>query len=487
MTEYAVSERINDDSSLSGWAFRQLINGKLVPGTAEIPVIDPATEEVIAQAPVADSDQLDQAVRAAKVAFQSWKNRPLDERRAIIREIADRIESRRGEIARIITLEVGKPIAAARADVDLALHWAREVVEVALLPEILQDDDQAYVEVRRRPIGVVAAIIPWNFPFFQMVYKIVPALLTGNTVVVKPSPTTPLNAMILAEILKDVVPSGVVNIIGDAGDIGPLLTTHPNVGKVSFTGSTAAGRKVMASSAPTLKRLTLELGGNDAAVILDDADIVKTARQVFAWAFMNSGQVCINIKRIYVPDSLYDPFCDEFARLARSAVVGPGLNETSEFGPIQNERQYKSVLHYLELAHRDGTVIAGGAPLTGQGYFVPPTVVRDIDESSVLVSEETFGPIRSVMRYSSIDEVVQRVNNTQYGLGNSVWGKDLERAAAVAARLESGTVWVNAHFALAPNVPFAGSKQSGLGAEFGMEGVHEFTDCHVIHISRAQL
>ncbi|KAF1711457.1 aldehyde dehydrogenase [Pseudoxanthomonas kalamensis DSM 18571] len=461
-----------------------LINGELVAGATTVPVVDPATEEVIAHAPVADPEQLEQAVRSARLAFESWKDTSHEDRVAVIRRIADAIEARREEIARIITLEVGKPIAAARADVDLALQWAREVSEVELKPEVVQDDEQAYVEVRRKPIGVVAAIIPWNFPFFQTMYKLIPALLTGNTVVIKPAPTSPLNAMLLGDILSNIVPAGVVNVVGDAGDIGPLLSSHPDIGKVSFTGSTAAGRKVMASGAPTLKRIVLELGGNDAAIVMDDADIKSAAQGIFTWAFMNSGQVCINIKRIYVPDAMYDEFCGEFARLAEAAVVGHGLDEATEYGPIQNKRQFETVRDCLEIARQDGTVIAGGQPLAGKGYFVPPTVVRDIDESSRLVREETFGPIRSIMRYSSIDEAVEKVNDTQYGLGNSVWGKDLARATDVANRLESGTTWVNTHFALAPNIPFGGRKQSGMGVEFGMEGIHEFTDCHVIHVAR---
>ena len=464
--------------------YAMLLDGELVDGASSIPVVDPATEEIIAHAPAADASQLEQAVASAKAAFDGWKNVAHAERVALIHRIADAIEARREEIARIITLEVGKPIAAARADVDLSLMWARQVAGVELKPDVLQDDEQAYVEVQYKPIGVVAAIIPWNFPFFQTVYKLVPALLTGNTVVIKPAPTSPLNAMLLGEILHGILPPGVVNIVGDDGSLGPRLSSHPDVGKVSFTGSTAAGRQVMASGAPTLKRIVLELGGNDAAIVLDDADVESAARGIFTWAFMNSGQVCINIKRIYVPDALYDRFCDEFAKLARSAVVGHGLDEKTEYGPIQNQRQYEAVLRSLDVARRDGTVIAGGEPTEGKGWFVPPTVVRDIDEASPLVREETFGPIRSILRYSSIDDALRRANDTQYGLGGSVWGKDIERATRIAARLESGTTWVNTHFALAPDIPFGGRKQSGLGVEFGLDGIHEFTDRHVIHVAR---
>ena len=472
------------ERSLLGRTFSQLIAGKLVGGASTQPVIDPATGEAIAQAPVASLDQVDDAIAAATRAFPAWRDTSFADRAATVGRLADALEGRREEIARVIVLENGKPLEAAQADVDLAVRWARHVITQSLEPQVLQDDDDARIELRRKPIGVVAVIIPWNFPFFQMVYKVAPAVLAGNTVVVKPAPSTPLNAMLLAEILVDLVPAGVVNIVGDAGEVGPHLTSHPGIGKVSFTGSTAAGRLVMASGAPTLKRIVLELGGNDSAIVLPDADVEEVAAGIFSWAFMNSGQVCINIKRTYVPRALYDAFSAEFARMAEATVVGHGLDEGVDMGPIQNARQFEAVKEYLALAKIDGTVIAGGAVVDGPGYFVRPTVVRDIDESSSLIREETFGPIRAILPYDDLDDAINRANDTPYGLGNSVWGKDLELATQVADRLESGTVWINTHFALAPGVPFGGRKQSGLGVEFGQEGLEEFTDAHVIHAAR---
>ncbi|MCD2135928.1 aldehyde dehydrogenase family protein [Rhodococcus qingshengii] len=471
------------DRDLQARTFLQLLNGELVAGASSQPVIDPATGESFAQSPVADAAQVDAAVAFAKAAFPMWRDTPVAERSNTVRAIADAIETRRDELARIIVLENGKPLESALADVDLAVTWARHVADASLTGTVLKDDAEAYIELRRKPIGVVAAIIPWNFPFFQMVYKVAPALVAGNTVVVKPAPTTPINAMVFGEILAELLPAGVVNIVGDAGEVGPHLTRHPDVGKVSFTGSTAAGRKVMASGAETLKRIVLELGGNDSAIVLEDADVTKVAAGIYSWAFMNTGQVCINIKRIYVPSSLYESFCEEFARHASAAVVGHGLDSGTDLGPIQNERQFDAVKGYLKLAHEDGTVIAGGHVLDRPGYFVEPTVVRDIDESSALIREETFGPIRSILRYDDLDDAIERANDTQYGLGNSVWGENVDAAAAVADRLESGTVWINTHFALDPGVPFGGRKQSGLGVEFGQEGLEEFTDPHVIHIS----
>lgn len=464
--------------------FRQLIGGQLVEGATTVPVIDPATGRAIAAAPVADAAQTDAAVAAAKAAFAAWRDTPWAERAALLVALADAIDARRDEIARLIVLEVGKPLAAAAADVDYALTWAREVADMTLAPEVTRDDDEAYVEIRRVPVGVVAAIIPWNFPFFQLVYKAVPALLTGNTVVVKPAPTTPLNAMLFGELAAGIFPPGVVNVVGDAGAVGPQLTGHPDVRKVSFTGSTAAGRKVMASGATTLKRIVLELGGNDAAIVMPDASIDKVAPGIFTWAFANSGQVCVNIKRIFVPSALYDGFCAAFAELARNVTVGHGLDEGTDLGPIQNANQFETVKGYLKVAHEQGTVIAGGQVLPGEGYFVAPTVVRDIDDSVSLVREETFGPIRSILRYEDVDDAIRRANSTAYGLGGSVWGEDVAAAAVVAGRLESGTAWVNTHFALAPGVPFGGRKQSGVGVEFGRDGLAEFTDAQVLHIGR---
>ena len=468
-----------------GRTFRQLIGGELVPGATTQTVVDPATEEVIATAPVASADQVNAAVAAAADAFAGWRATPLAQRAAVIRAIADAIEARREEIATIVTLENGKPIEAARGDVDDSLTWSRHVADFVIEPEVLRDDEESRIELHHRPVGVVAAIIPWNFPFFQTIYKLAPALLAGNTVVIKPAPTTPLNACLIAEIVQPLVPAGVVNVVGDAGEVGPQLTVHPDVAKVSFTGSTASGRKVMESGSPTLKKIVLELGGNDSAIVMADADVRAVAKDIFSWAFKNTGQVCINIKRIMVPGSLYEEFATEFAGLAKAARIGHGLDQDTDLGPIQNARQYEAVKAFLEKARQDGTVIAGGSVIEGPGYFVQPTVLRDVAPESALINEEVFGPIRSLIRYDDVEEAIGRANDTHYGLGNSVWGTDVEEARRVAERLESGTVWVNTHFALAPDVPFGGWKQSGVGVEFGREGVLEFTRQQVMNVKKA--
>lgn len=467
---------------LQGTTYVQLVDGERVVGATTVPVIDPGTGEQIALAPVADEQQLDRAVAAARRALPSWGALDPDERGALIDIVADVLEANAEVLARLTTLEQGKPLAQARDDVRWSVDFARYFAAYRIGTEVLRDTADNRVEVRRRPVGVVGAITPWNFPLFQAVYKLAPALMAGNTMVLKPAPTTPLATLHFAELIRDVLPAGVFNVVGDDGTIGPRLTTHPGVDKVSFTGSTVTGRSVMAGCGSSLKRLTLELGGNDAAVVLDDVDIASAARGLFTWAFTNSGQVCVSIKRIFAPASIYDSLVDEIARLARQTVVGHGLDPDTEMGPVQNRSQYERARTYLQLAADHGTVVAGGSLLDRPGYFVEPTVVRDIGDASPLVAEETFGPVRSILRYEDLDEAILRANDTPYGLGSSVWSSDTERALSVASRLEAGTTWVNHHFALTPDVPFGGHKQSGLGVEFGRQGFEEFTESHVVNI-----
>lgn len=471
---------------LSSKKYGQLIDGRLVDGADEMPVLDPGTAERIATTPVASSEQLDMAVQAARRALPSWSALGYDERSKVLHAVADVLAAHHEELAQLTTLEQGKPIGEARDDVAWSIDFTRYFADYRLDTEILRDDASSYVELRRKPVGVVGAITPWNFPLFQAVYKLAPALMVGNTMVLKPSPTTPLATMHFAELVREVIPAGVFNVVGDGGELGPLLTSHEGIDKVSFTGSTVTGRRVMAAAGPSLKRLTLELGGNDAAIVLDDADIDKTADGLCNWAFANAGQVCVSIKRIYAPSSLYEPLVEALAQRVSALTVGHGLDPLSQLGPVQNEAAFQKAREALQVAARDGRVVAGGEVLDQPGYYVQPTLVRDLDENSPLVREETFAPIRSVMPYDDLDEVIDRANDTQYGLGGSVWGSDIDRAIEVGARLNVGTSWINHHFQLTPDVPFGGVKQSGLGAEFGRTGIEEFTNVHVVNLKRAQ-
>ena len=461
-----------------------LIDGQLTAGAGTIDVINPANETVLAQCPVANKDQLNQAVAAANKAFPAWSQKPIAERQALLVKVADAINANAERITQVLTAEQGKPLEQAAAEVGFAEIFCRHFAQQDLPSEVLLEDDAQRVEIHRKPLGVVAGIMPWNFPFLIAVYKLAPALLAGNTLILKPAPTTPLTALLLGEIVKDIFPPGVLNIIADNNDLGPDITGHADIAKISFTGSTPTGKAIMASASGTLKRVTLELGGNDAAIVLDDADPKQIAAGIFGSAFLNSGQVCIALKRLYVHDSIYDEMCDEIAAMAQQAVVGDGSEPGTQFGPVQNKMQFDKVCHYIESAKQTGKIIAGGEIPDKRGYYVPLTVVRDIEDGTPLVDEEPFGPVLPIIRYSDLDDAIARANRSPFGLGGSVWSSNLERAQQIASRLDSGTVWVNQHCAFGPHIPFPPAKESGMGVEWGKEGLEEFTAMQVVNINK---
>jgi acyl-CoA reductase-like NAD-dependent aldehyde dehydrogenase len=461
--------------------YKLLIDGRLVDGATIMDVLNPATEEVLAACPRASAEQLDAAVAAAQAAFPAWARTPIAERRALILTFADSIEVHAEELARLLTQEQGKPLSEASAEIAYSIAFIRQLASHDLPVQILEDNDNRRVELHRRPLGVVAAIIPWNFPVLIVGFKLPFALLAGNTLVVKPAPTTPLSTLRLGELMAGIFPAGVVNIVTDQNDLGGQLTTHPDVAKISFTGSTETGRKVMASAATSIKRLTLELGGNDAAIVLADADPVKVAPGIFNGAFMNAGQICLAIKRVYAHSDIYNALCAELARLAEEAVVDDGLKQGSQIGPLQNKAQYEKVKAFIEGARADGTIIAGGEVLDRPGYFIRPTIVRDITDGARLVDEEQFGPVLPIIRYDDPEDALTRANASDMGLGGSIWSADRDAARDLATRMEAGTVWVNTHLDFGPTMPFGGAKQSGLGVEFAQEGLYEFTQVHVIN------
>ena len=464
--------------------YKLLINGALVDGAGSMPVLNPATEEEITACPTASEAQLNEAVAAAQAGFQIWKATPLEERRAKLGEIADIIEANVDDLSRILTQEQGKPLADATGEVMGASMFFRYFQTLDLPVEILEDSDTQRVEIHRNPLGVVGAIIPWNFPMILLAFKLPAALLAGNAIIVKPAPTTPLSALHLGRLIADVLPAGVVNIIADNNDLGDKITTHKDISKISFTGSTATGARVMASAASTLKRITLELGGNDAGIIMDDVDVDAVAPQIFQGAFGNNGQICIAMKRVYAHASIYDRLVEQLAKLAEEAIVGNGLEQGTQLGPLQNKMQFDKVKDYIEDGRANGTIVAGGDVPDGKGYFIPPTIVCDIDDDSRLVREEQFGPVLPIIKYDDIDDVIERANDSDYGLGGSVWSSDIERAYEVATKVDSGTIWVNKHADLQPHVPFGGIKTSGIGAELGAEGLNEFTQRKVINVAK---
>ena len=461
--------------------YKLLIDGEMVDGVSSFDVINPATAQPFARCPKADEKLLNHAVAAAKSAFPAWAATPIDQRAALVTALADRLEQRAEEFASLLTTEQGKPLNQAMFEIMGSVMTLRAFAAMRPEANILRDEGGNRVIEHRTPLGVVAAITPWNFPLILAMNKLGPALVTGNTMVLKPAPTTPLTTLLFGEICAQLLPRGVVNVICDQNDLGGLLSAHPDVAKLSFTGSTATGKKVMASAAAGLKRVTLELGGNDAAIVLDDVDTAVAARKVYDGAMANAGQICVAIKRAYVPEAIYDDFCDELARLAKETVVDDGSRQGAKIGPVQNAMQYDKVVALLADARERGTVLAGGEPLDRPGYFLPPTIVRDLDDDAPLVREEQFGPVLPVLKYRDIEDVIARANDSEYGLGGTVWGRDVARATEVAMRIDSGTVWVNQHLAIDPNIPFRGSKQSGIGGELGQAGLNEYTQAHVVN------
>ena len=420
---------------------------------------------------------------AAKSAFPAWAKTPIAERRALLLKIADAVQARADEIARLLTAEQGKIFSESMMEAMGAAYLIRGLASLDLPTEVVKDDETGKVVVHRTPLGVVAAITPWNVPVVILIAKIAPALLAGNTVVAKPAPTTPLSSLVIAGICNDILPPGVFNMITDQNDLGGLLTGHPDAAKVSFTGSTATGKKVLASGASALKRVTLELGGNDAGIVLEGVDPKEVAPKVFAAAMINSGQVCLALKRLYVPESLYEEMCEELVTLANGTVIGDGMEQGSQYGPLQNKVQYDKVKAYIEGAAKDGKIIAGGDH-AGPGYFIRPTIVRDIADDAPVVREEQFGPVLPVLKYKTLDDALARANDTEYGLGGTVWAKDPEEGLKIAMQIDSGIVWVNQHMTIDPMIATGGAKSSGLGRELGLDGLHEFTQAHTIFVAR---
>ena len=464
--------------------FNLLIGGQLVPGAATIPGINPATENVLADAPRASLAQLNDAVAAAKASFAAWSARPLRERGKLLVALADAFAACQDDFARLLTEEQGKPLPHAAGEISHSIDVIRYFSSLDLPLQVIKEDEGQKIVRQHTPLGVVAAITPWNFPMVLLMMKVAPALLAGNTVVIKPAPTTPLTTLRFGELCAEVLPPGVVNVIVDQNDLGEALTSHPDIAKVAFTGSTATGKKVMASAAQTLKRLTLELGGNDAAIVLDDVDPKDVAPKLFAAATLNSGQVCLAIKRLYVHDSIYDEMCEELGKLAEATIVDDGIKQGTQMGPLQNKAQFEKVKGFLDEAKRYGTIVAGGDVLPRKGYFVSPTIVRDIPDDSRLVREEQFAPIVPVLRYEDLNDAIARANDSDYGLGCTVWSSDPERALDVARRVEAGVIWINKHLDLPPDIPMGGAKQSGIGAELGQEGLEEFTQAKIINMAK---
>ncbi|QKR98408.1 aldehyde dehydrogenase family protein [Sphingomonas sp. CL5.1] len=451
------------------------IDGADAPGGGTVEVVNPATGKSFASAPRASAAELDAAVDAATRAWPAWRDTPVAERRKALVAAADAIAANAESLARLFTREQGRPFPLALSEIKSAAYWLKATAKLDLPVDVIEDTDTRRIEVHHVPLGVVCAIVPWNFPVLLAVWKIAPALLAGNTMVLKPSPFTPLTSLKLGELLRGAFPRGVLNIISGGDELGPMMTAHPGFAKISFTGSTATGKRVMEAASKELKRITLELGGNDAAIILPDVDIDQVAEQIFFGAFYNTAQVCVATKRMYIHADIYDRLRDKLHEIAQRVVVGDGARQGTDYGPIQNAPQYARVMNLLDDARANGLVLLQGRAVPEEGYFIPLTLVDNPPEDSRVVQEEAFGPILPLLRFDDLDEVIARANASDYGLAGAVWSGDVDRAVEIAHRLDTGTVWINQNLQNTPFTPFAGAKQSGFGVENGVAGLLEYT------------
>lgn len=463
--------------------YKMTIDGKLVGADETFDVFNPATEEVIAKAPEASRKQFEDAVAAAKQAFPAWSAKPAEERRALVSKIGDVVEQYADEFMQLLTKEQGKGRAGSEWEIGGSSIWCREIATQKLEPEFSDSgEDNRTIETRRVPLGVVGGITPWNFPVLLAIWKIAPALATGNTMVLKPSPYTPLCTLKLGEALNKILPPGVLNIVSGGNELGAWLTSHPDVRKISFTGSTATGRKIMEACSGNLKRITLELGGNDPAIVMPDVDPKTAAKELFWAAFQNSAQFCVAAKRVYVHEDIYDEFAKELTDFAATVKVGDGSQQGTDLGPIQNKMQYGKLQNLMADAKANNLkFLAGGDFPEGKGYFMPITIIDNPPENSRVVVEEAFGPVLPLLKFNDIDDVIDRANDTEYGLAASVWSNDVNIAKSIAERIEAGTVWINEIHSFSPHVAFGGHKQSGIGIENALDGLSEYTNPQTIY------
>ena len=463
--------------------FAMTIGGQSVKGTDVFVVNNPATGEPAGYAPQASADDLDRAVAAGQAAFKDWSQLPDEELQDYCNKVAAKIGEHAEEIARLVTLEQGKPLngLGSRMEAAGARVWASHTASLSLPVKVLQDNNEGRIELFRRPLGVVGSITPWNFPVSIAIWHILPALRTGNTVINKPSPYTPLSTLRVVELMNEVLPPGVVNCISASDDgvnIGAAMSAHPGIRKIVFTGSCATGKKVMMSAAETMKRLTLEMGGNDAGIIMPDVDPAAIAERLFWGSFINNGQTCAAMKRCYVHANIHDDVCSALVDFAKNVPVGDGLDESSMLGPVQNQMQFDKVARLVATAKSKGDVLLGGEP--GDGLFFPPTIIAGLNNGDPLVDEEQFGPALPIIKFTDLDDAIAAANNSENGLGGSIWSADVDRVRSLAGRIECGTLWINKHAGLNPGAPFGGVKSSGLGVEFGEEGLQEYTDIQVV-------
>ncbi|MES9968544.1 MAG: aldehyde dehydrogenase family protein [Candidatus Thiodiazotropha sp.] len=463
--------------------YRMTINGELISSEDTLPVFNPATKETIALVPNCSKKLLNAAVAGAKSAFQAWSKTSFEKRKDVMVNLADALEENAEELMVLLTREQGKPRAGSEWEVLGSVAWLRAIASQKIDDEVIEDSTERSVVTRYTPLGVVGAIVPWNFPLLLAVWKIAPALMAGCTVVVKPSPYTPLCDLKFVEMANAILPPGVLNCLSGGNEQGQWLTEHADVAKIAFTGSTATGQKVMSACATTIKRVTLELGGNDPAIVLPDVDPKTIAPKLFWAAFQNNAQFCNATKRLYIHDSIYDDVRDALVDyIENEVIVGDGSKPETMLGPIQNTMQYEKVKTYFKDCKENGFSFATGGEIdeNAEGWFVPVTLVDNPPENSRIVTEEPFGPILPLLRWTDEHDVITRANDTIYGLGASIWGNDSAATQRIAEQIEAGTVWINEVHQYSPEQAFGGHKQSGLGCENSIHGLMEYTNWQTI-------
>jgi len=466
-------------------SYTMTIGGQAVSGATSFEVLNPATGQVIGSAPDCTPAQLDAAVAAARKAFPAWSATPIEKRREALLGIAEVLGGNVEELKRLLTSEQGKPHEGAMGDVLGGAYWCQATSTLEIPEKVVEESAERHGITRHVPIGVVGAIAPWNFPIILAMFKVAPALLAGNTVVLKPSPFTPLTTLRMGELMRGVLPDGVLNIVTGGDSLGPWMTSHPGIDKISFTGSSATGRKVMASASETLKRVTLELGGNDAAIVLPDVDVAEVAEKLFWAAFGNSGQICIATKRMYVHKDIYEPLKTAIVDYAKTVKMGDGAEQGTQLGPINNKLQYERVLDLIADSKAKGyKFLMGGDVSPAPGYFVPITIIDNPPENSRIVQEEQFGPVLPLLSFDTLEEAIDRANASPYGLGASIWTADEAKALDISSRIAAGTVWINETQHLSPLGAFGGHKQSGLGSEGALEGLLEYTNTQTVYVKK---
>lgn len=468
-------------------AYTLTIAGRPVATPNTTQVLNPADGTLVAACPVSTTEHVDAAVAAAREAFPAWSALTGAARAEKLKAVADLIECHHRELSELVTREQGKPQSGPGANLEVggAVAWTRVTANLDLPEETIQDDAAAKIVVRRKPIGVVGSITPWNWPLMIAAWHVMPALRVGCTVVIKPSPFTPLSTLRMISLLNEVLPAGVVNVVTGGGQIGDHLSRHPGIDKMVFTGSIETGRKVMGAAAEGLRRVTLELGGNDAGIVLPGTRIAPLLEKLFWGCFINAGQTCAALKRLYVHEDQYDEVVAAFAEYVSRIPVGNGLDAANLIGPLTHEMQRNKVISLVEEARRLGAdIVTGGVKPETPGFFYPLTVIANATDQMRVVSEEQFGPVIPILKYENVEEAIRRANSLSVGLGGSIWGDDVEAAAALAQRLECGTAWVNQHGTLHPLAPFGGVKNSGIGVEFNVDGLREYTTIQVLNVAR---